>query len=207
MNRENSKSRENGRMTKEKLIFQSFVLFSLKPYDKVTFVDIEKATELSRGAILYHFDSKQAIFNAVVEFSMIGRASILDIPFEDGAPLKSFITNFLDRCKSSIKEMAKYGIKNMNLAHYNIESQALYYYDQFDKLSKQMRATEHKVWTNVIKKAQDANEIKRNFDPEMLATLFLNAYLGHAYSAAIDEKGCDTNLLYNELIYLYKLSI
>jgi len=207
MSRTNRASRENGKITRENLTFRSFILFSLKPYDKVTFSDIEKATGLSRGAILYHFNSKQEIFNAVVESTLLSRTSILEIPIKEKDPLQSFIFDFVDSRKDVIKEMSKHGIKNMNLARYNIESQALYFYDQFDKLSRQMRTTELTVWTQVIKKSQDVNEIDKKHDPAKLASLFLNAYLGHAYSAAKEEKGCDTELLLDELMYLREISI
>lgn len=207
MSGEKGKIRENGKKTKENLIFQSFVLFSLKPYDKVTFTDIEKATGLSRGAILYHFKSKQKIFNAVVEYSVLRRTAIFDIPINEKKPLESFIHDFISRYKQVIKEMGKAGIKNINLAHYNIESQSLYFYDKFDKLAEQMKATELNVWMQAIQKAQDADEINKDHDTEMLASLFLNAYLGRAYSAAKEKRGCDTDLLLKELMYLYRMSL
>lgn len=199
--------RKNGKKTKENLIFQSFVLFSHNPYSNVKFADIEKATGLSRGAVLYHFASKQDIFNAVVKFSLLGRASILEIPIVDSEPLNTFIIDFVKSCKTTMKELAKKGIKNVNRAHYNIESQALYFYDQFDILSEQIRDTELAVWTQVVKKAQKVDEIKKDIDPEKLAALFLNTYLGHAYSAAKKENGCDVELLLDELLYLRKISL
>lgn len=205
MSRENS--RENGRITKANLVLQSFILFSIRPYDKVTFTDIEKATGLSRGAILYHFASKKEIFDAVVEYAFSGRTAILEVPVREKNPLLYFIADFVQCCKNAAKEMSKNGVKNMNLAHYNIESQALYFYDQFDKLSRQMEKTELTVWTQVIKKAQDTDEIKKELDPDKLASLFLNIYLGCAYSSAKKEKGCDTNLLLDELMYLREMSL
>lgn len=207
MSEEKGIVRSNGRRTRENLVFQSFILFSLKPYDKVTFPDIEKATGLSRGAILYHFSSKQAIFNAVIEFGLLSRKTIVEIPIKEKDPLKSFILDFISSCNVAIKNMSKHGVKNMNLAHYNIESQALYFYDQFDKLSIHIRNTELKVWTKVIEKAQEVGEIGKKHDSDKLANLFLNAYLGHAYSAAKEEKGCDTGKLLDELMYLRELSL
>lgn len=193
---------ENGKNTRKNIIQESFKLFGAKPYDKVTFTDIEHVVKLSRGAILYHFKTKQEIFEAVIESSILGRTAILDIPVEGDEPLKNFIGSFVDSCKSAQKAMSKIGIKNMNLAHYNIESQALYFYNQFGKLSNQMRETELKRWTFVVKRAQEAGEIKKTFNTELIGSVFLNTYLGHAYSAAKDEDGCDTQLLYDELMCL-----
>jgi len=198
-------SRNTGDITKKNILTQSFVLFSSKPYDKVTFTDFEKMTGLSRGAILYHFKSKQEIFEAVIESSVLGRMAILEIPIREKEPLKNFITDFIKSCVDAKKEMAKLGIKNMNRAHYNIESLALYSYSQFNKMAKQLRDTELKIWILVVKKAQDVGEIKRDIDPELTASLFLNSYLGHAYSAAKEENGCDTELLYKELMHLREI--
>lgn len=197
--------RNTGAITKKKLLLQSFVLFSTKPYDKVTFSDIEKVSGLSRGAVLYHFASKQEIFNAVIETSLLNRSLFLDLPIKENNPLENFILDFIKNYSSAIKEMVKCGIKNMNLAYYNIESQALYFYNQYDKLSRQMRSTEVKIWTMVIKKAQEKNEIKNNINPESLATLFLDTYYGYTFAAAKEEKDCDSDCLLKELMLIREM--
>jgi len=193
--------------TRNAIIQEAFKLFSNKPYDQVTLTDIEHAIKLSRGAITHHFKSKQEIFDSVIESAVLGRTTILDIPIEENEPLKNFIENFVDSCKSTQKEMSKIGIKNMNLAHYNIESQALYFYNQFDKLAKQMRETELKRWTFVVKRAQEAGEIKSTLNTELVGGVFLNTYLGHAYSAAKDQNGCNTKLLLEELMCMRNIML
>lgn len=52
----------NGKSTKDKLLIEAFKLFTSKPYDRVTFADLEQATGLSRGAILYHIKQRKFIF-------------------------------------------------------------------------------------------------------------------------------------------------
>lgn len=52
----------NGKSTKDKLLIEAFKLFTSKPYDRVTFADLEQATGLSRGAILYHIKTKENLF-------------------------------------------------------------------------------------------------------------------------------------------------
>ena len=44
----------DGKPTKNRLLIEAFKLFAHKPYDRVTFADLEEVTGLSRGAILYH---------------------------------------------------------------------------------------------------------------------------------------------------------
>ncbi|MFV0591484.1 MAG: TetR/AcrR family transcriptional regulator [Draconibacterium sp.] len=199
--------RNSGETTRRNILFQSFLLFSSMPYDKVTFTAIEKATGLSRGAILYHFKSKQEIFNATVENSLLDRSLFLDISIKEVNPLESFILDFATVSTATIKEMAKYGVKNTNLAYYNIESEALYFYNQFDKLSRQMRTTELRIWAQVIKKAQEKQEIREDIDAGILGTLFLNAYYGHALAAVKEERGCNVELLTKELLQLRQLAL
>ena len=195
--------RTGGAETKRKLIFQAFVLFSKKPYDAVTFSDLEKMSGLTRGAIMYHIKTKQDMFNLVVESSLQSRYSILEIPLKEQDCLKNFILDFIHVCEKTAKAMAGLGIKNINLAHYNIENQSLYYYQNYDKLAKQMQATELKVWTQVVKKSAQSKEIKQDINPEMLASVFYYAYLGHAYSSAKEEKGCNIKKLTEELLFIY----
>ncbi len=192
----------NRNNTRNAIIQEAFKLFCNKPYDKVTFTDLEHATNLSRGAILYHFKSKQDIFNSVIESAILRTTTTLNIPIEEDEPLKNFIEVFVDSCKNAQKEMNKIGIKNMNLAHCNIVSQALYFYSQFDKLAKQMYETELKRWTFVVKRAQETGEIKSTLNTELIGRMLLNTYLGHVYSAAKDEEGCTPQLLLKELMYM-----
>ena len=197
--------RTSGAKTKKNLVLQAFILFSKKPYDAVTFSDLEKATGLTRGAILYHMKTKQDMFHQVVESSLQSRASILEVPVKEKDCLKNFILDFVNVCEETAKAMASLGIKNINLAHYNIENQALYYYENFDKLAKQIQETELKVWTQVVKKAIQNKEIKPYLNPEMPASVLYNTYLGHAYSSAKEEKGCNTERLRGELLFIYEI--
>ena len=49
----------NGKSTKDKLLIEAFKLFTSKPYDRVTFADLEQATGLSRGAIFISYQNKR----------------------------------------------------------------------------------------------------------------------------------------------------
>lgn len=191
--------------TKKNIVFQAFILFTQKPYDKVTFDDLERVTGLSRGALLYHFKTKLDIFNAVIENSLLNRSSVLNIPIKDKDCLKNFILDFIANSAIAIKTMANLGIKNVNMAYFNIESQAHYFYPNYNKISKQQIVTDTKVWLNVINKALDNKEIEIPIEPETLALLFEKTYLGHAYAAVSEDKGCDVDLLKKELLSLYEL--
>lgn len=190
--------------TKKEILLQAFVLFSKKPYDQVTFSDLELVTGLSRGAILYHVKTKINLFNDVIKSSLLSRSSTLEIQIQEKDCLKNFILEFINNCEVAMKSMRSYGIKNINRAHFNIESQALYYYANYDEISKQWVSTEIKIWKQVIKKAIEKEEIIE-VDSEIMALVFEKIYLGHAYTAVTNENGCDIELLKRELFIIYEL--
>ncbi|PQL93750.1 TetR/AcrR family transcriptional regulator [Apibacter adventoris] len=190
--------------TKKKILLQAFLLFSKKPYDEVTFSDLELVTGLSRGAILYHVKTKINLFNEVIESSLFSRSSTLEIQIQEKDCLKNFILEFIHNCEVAMKTMRSYGLKNINKAHFNIESQALYYYANYAEISKQWVATEIKIWQQVIKKAIVKEEVIE-VDSEAMALVFEKIYLGHAYTAITSENGCDTELLKRELFTIYEL--
>lgn len=59
--------KNNPKQTIENIICISAKLFVTKGYDKTSMQDIIDALGMSRGAIFYHFSSKEDIFNAVME--------------------------------------------------------------------------------------------------------------------------------------------
>ena len=196
--------KSNAKITREKIVFTAFIQFSLKPYEKVTYDDFVE-TGFSRGTILHHFKTKKAIFNAVIEFSFSTRTSILNIPVGENDCLKNFIFDFVKSCQEAQKKMASYGILNINRSVLNLENQAFYHYDNFEMLSKQNQQTEIKVWHQVINKAIASNEINAAIDPELMATIFYQTYLGHSYKAVSNKYGCDVDILRKDLMGLYEI--
>lgn len=59
--------KNNPKQTVENIISISAKLFVEKGYDKTSMQDIVNALGMSKGAIFYHFNSKESIFNAVME--------------------------------------------------------------------------------------------------------------------------------------------
>lgn len=80
--------------SRQKILLESFKLFASKSLSDITFSDIEKATNLSRGAILYHFKTKDQIFTEIVNQFILDRDNKLpaiDIEKSLWANIESFI--------------------------------------------------------------------------------------------------------------------
>jgi AcrR family transcriptional regulator len=169
----------------------------------VTYLDIEQATMLRRGSIVYYYKTKQELFDAVVESMLLDQSAILNVPIPDGDVLKNFIADFVLNCKRLQKTMAAHGIKNVFLAYYIIGSNALCHFTDFDKRLRQMRKVELDIWTRVVNKAVVNGEISNTVDCETMARLFMNSYYGHGASAVRRQVLGDVELLHRELTALY----
>ncbi len=199
------RGRSSGPATRSNIILQAFLLFSTKQYEAVTYLDIEQATKLRRGSILYHFKTKQELFEAVVETMLLDRSTILSIPIPEGEVLRNFITGFIQNCKKVQKTMTAHGIENVPLAYYIIGSNAFCHFEHFDKRLRQMRNVELGIWAQIVSKAIDKGEISDTIEAEILARLFMHIYYGHVCSAVRGDKSGDIQILHKELMTLYDL--
>jgi AcrR family transcriptional regulator len=196
--------RTSGPRTRAKIIEQSFKLFSSMQYDSVTYPEIERATDLRRGSILYHFKTKLELFEAVVETMLLNWSASLDAPLPDGdMMLKGFLEGFVANCRKFQKGAAAQGIRNIHLAYYTIESTAFCHFKDFDKRLRQTREVEHQIWTNVLTRAIKNGEVDPAMKPEVYARMFMNLYYGYVYSGIRDADGGDVDLLREDLFALY----
>lgn len=201
-------ARTTGKKTREKIILKAFVLFSTKQYDEVTYSDIERETELTRGAIIYHFKNKQALFDEVVETILhkwLQRVTIPNLPLNDEHILKLFILAFIDHYKTNVKFMAGQGIKNINLSYFIFETSAYCYFNDFEKRSRQIQEVELNLWTLIVRQAMEVGEIVDTIEPEVLAAMFMNLGLGFGRYTAKEENCCNIEKLHSLFFSLYDL--
>ena len=191
--------------TRSNIIMQSFLLFCSRQYEEVTYPDIERATGLRRGSILYHFRSKQELFEAVVESALLDTSAILDVPIPEGDVLRNFIDGFVQNSLRLQKSLGVHGIDHVFRAYYILGSSAYCHFDQFGKRLRQMRKVELGVWARVVSKAVEKGEIATTIDAELLARMFVDIYYGHAASSLRGDRPDGLEVLHKELMTLYKL--
>lgn len=193
--------------TKERLIIEAFKLFASKPYDQVTFADLEKSTKLSRGAILYHIQTKEKLFVEVIRYFIFQVASAKSVVVKEEMTLKDFILACIEECAKEVENMRSIGILNVNLAKLNIESQGFYFYPQMRDESIIWYNNQYAIWIKVIEKAISNKEIKPLADPLSIASLFINQYLGISYSGLVRDYGIDIDKLKNDMLLIYDMLV
>lgn len=191
--------------TKNKLIIEAFKLFASKPYDQVTFSDLEKATGLSRGAILYHIKTKENLFIEVINYFIFQITSAKSVKLTEEISLKEFLQAYINECMKEVKNMENIGITNINLAQLNIESQAFYFYPEMKNESYKWIEEQYTVWERVIKYAISINEIKSTFESRDIASLFINQYIGISYTGIVREYGIDLERLNKNFFMIYQM--
>lgn len=71
------KIRTMGRNSRKDILYEkAFTLFLQHQYDGVSLSDIEKATNMTRGAIFYYHTSKLDLFKAVMKYYFINRQKV-----------------------------------------------------------------------------------------------------------------------------------
>lgn len=197
-----------GKSTKEKLIIEAFKLFASKPYDQVTYTDIEKATNLSRGAILYHVKTKENLFHEVIQYFIFHKTSAISLQNKqqrDKMTLKQFIMACVDECGEEKRNMAEIGILNINITKLNIESQGFYFYPEMKEKAEEWLEDQYNVWRQVIERAIAKGEIKPVTDIDDISSLFINLYLGISYSGIIRKDGIDLKKMKKDCLLIYNL--
>lgn len=195
----------DGKPTKSRLLIEAFKLFALKPYDRVTFADLEEATGLSRGAILYHIKTKENLFSDVVNKFIFERNSVSNIPEKFQSNLSHFITHFVESCQKEKNEMLDLGILNVNNAMLNIEISAFYILPEMREIANEWLYKEKNTWKIVLKNAISKKEVKDDIDIEILIDLFQNIYLGTSFAGVVHEDGYKIDQLEREFMLIYQL--
>lgn len=193
--------------TKERLIIEAFKLFASKPYDRVTFTDLELATGLSRGAILYHIKTKENLFFDVVKKFIFEHNSVSRISEKDQSNLKNFIESFISVCRKEKKELKNWEIDNINIAMLNIECSAFFVFPRMQDIAYEWFTNETKTWEKVIYNAITSKEIQCDINVTLWANLFESVYLGSSFKGIANKLGYDIEQMEHEFFQLYKLLV
>lgn len=199
-----------GKETKKKaaIVRESFKLFLAQGYDAVSFTDIERAAQVTRGAIFHHFSGKEDLFKHVADQFIHAFLEDVDYGAEyltSQTPLKDFI----DICLALIEQRMTYFLKGIDVrvTSASFMSFILYLKDHHETWSEQVQVYEAKkieAWSKVINLSKDRGEIRSDTDTTMLAETFHHLYLGFSFEGAMIDT-LSIPALRKQWEYLYAL--
>lgn len=193
---------------KDLLYYEAFKLFLKHQYEGVSLNDIEKATNMTRGAIFYYHENKLELFKGVVKHFFIDKQKVqATIPYENKT-LKEFINSFVDAIGSQMESLSKtiqeVGATSASKA-YIIMGLKLREYSE--ELNKEYTAIRNKIlsnWIAAIQNAMTNGELKENLDVVTTAEVFISNYLGLSIWESF-QSGLDIEHLKYNFNYLYDL--
>ena len=192
---------------REAILRESFKLFLSKGYDAVSFTDIERKANVSRGAVFYHFNSKEDLFKHVAEqfiFVFLEDVDYGEEYLSSPTPLKAF----MDKCLSIIETRMEYFIQSVDadITSANFMSFILYLKDHYETWEEKVRIYEEKkiqLWVNTINLSKERFEIRPDTDTTLLAETFHHLYLGLSFKGAMNDN-LFVSVLRKQWEYIYK---
>lgn len=95
--------------TRQRIIEMADQLFYQKGYDHCSFADIAQAVGLSRGNFYYHFKTKDAILQAVIEFRAKKTLALLQQWTQQTHTASARIGQFIDLMTMNRRQIQRYG--------------------------------------------------------------------------------------------------
>lgn len=177
---------------KEIILKEAFRLFLSKGYDAVSFADLVKATNISRGGMFHHFKGKEDIFNQVADrfvFSFFREGESFIESSESKTPLKDFLAH----CTKIIGERMLHFSDTLgaSVTAASFMSFVLYlkeHYASWQEKIQEYEEQEVKTWNEVIELAKKKSEIREDIDNGQIITVFRTLYLGLSYKGALIDR-------------------
>lgn len=198
----------NKNSRKEQLYYEAFKLFLQHQYDGVSINDIEKATNMTRGAIFYYHENKLELFKAVVKHFFIDRQKAQSTVSYENKTLKEYINSYVDtiglQMGSLSKTIQEVGATSASKAYLIMGLKLREYSEDLNQEYTAIRNKTLANWIAAIQNAVASGEIRENVDIVTLAEIFLSNYLGLSIWESF-QSGLNIEHLRYNLNHLYDL--
>jgi TetR/AcrR family transcriptional regulator, transcriptional repressor for nem operon len=162
--------------TRQRLIAAASRQFSQRPYSMVSLDDILAEAGLTKGAMYFHFASKQALASAIVDdLTEMSRAAVAELVARKMSGLETVIDLvYLLAVQDSQNEVARAGVRLL---------------DSLD--TTELATTQWRSWietvTTLIQKAATEGDIVDHHDPEDIAKMLVALWVGIRRISELDE--------------------
>jgi AcrR family transcriptional regulator len=184
--------------SKEHIISVASKLFLQKNFKEVTMKEIVGKTGLSKGAFYHYFESKEKLFEEVIDHLLSSQ-----MYFDFDKYSKSSLYEFYHACATNSNPLKGIILDNKNAECDYIFSPNFYFliFDAmnlipgFKQKMENFTKKELREWSQIIKKAKESGEIKSTMSDKQIAMVFistsdgvaLNLILGGKYDNLKDE--------------------
>ncbi len=191
---------------KEHLYAVVFKLFLMKRYDAVSITDIEKASGMTRGAIVYYGKDKKGLYHDVLRHYLVDSQN-LDFKLGKGdfKSLADFIEEYVRSCQETMNRFHQIDvtIENGSRAYMALILQVCDYFPDLHEQYLENRNKELLKWIEIIQMAIGNKEVRSDIDVITTAKIFMSVFYGQSYLDAL-SMGLNTVELRLQFQNIYK---
>jgi TetR/AcrR family transcriptional repressor of nem operon len=164
--------------TRQRLIAAASRQFAQRPYSMVSLDDILAEAELTKGAMYFHFASKQALAAAIIDdLTEMNRAAVTEVVARKMSGLETLIDLvYLLAVQDAQNEVARAGVRLV---------------DTLDNTA--LANTPWQSWietvTTLVQKAATEGDIVNHHDPEDIAKMLVALWVGIRRISDLDQPG------------------
>lgn len=173
--------------SKDLILKEAFKLFLQNNIEKVTVPELERVTNLQRGAIFYHFKDKEAIFKEAIDTYFFSPLNIfhplcpehthsLDEYWKQKMEHLNLISNWFK------KERVTF---NFYFSFFHLAEQATLIIPSFKERMVALIDSDRLYWKQVTLSDNTIKNKKLDFDK--IGNTYRNAYIGQCYVSCYDE--------------------
>jgi len=193
--------------TKERIIKEAAKLFMKQGFDGTSVAEIGTAVGISPSSLFSHFKNKEEIYENTIEKyvlnSLVTQKKVEDY---ENFSLRGLLDCYLQRVRNLmgyVEDTAQGGSKSqVQYAYFLLES-SIKNEDSNKKLIS-LNSQELDMWEEVIKYAQENEEVRSDLDASVLAEIFRYSFVGMTHCLAIDN-GATIKQVENMLNTFYKI--
>ncbi|MGN6567851.1 MAG: TetR/AcrR family transcriptional regulator [Flavipsychrobacter sp.] len=191
--------------TREHILRTSLKLFLQKNFKEVTMKEIVEHTKLSKGAFYHYFNSKEQVFEEVIEYFY---ADFMDASFDsyNHDSLAAFFKDYLNDIENKVNSariVDNEGKVAFSANHYFLLFDAPKMLPSFKEKMLDHDMKELNGWKKIIKIAKKNKEIKTTMSDEQVAKMFIYMSDGFGIRLLLTE-GMENFVAYkSELMQLF----
>jgi len=193
------------RDTKDLILETAYEMFLCNNYEAVTMNSICRETKLTKGAVYHYFQSKEALFKAVVEKFMLECVSEItpeSMSLFDFIELK--IKQIMDR-RERFKALNSNHSPKMASQYMSLLVAANRYYPGFAEMGINYLKLEFGLWKSILEKAIENGEIRSLIDTEIMAMNFISILTNLVLSIMKGEAENFELMVEKQLLEMYKV--
>jgi AcrR family transcriptional regulator len=163
--------------TRHRLIAAAAHQFAHRPYSMVSLDDILAEAELTKGAMYFHFPSKQALALAIIDdLTEISQAAVTELLARKMSGLETLIDLvYLLAVQDTQHEVARAGVRLLDTL------------DDTTAVSPALLQTWIEFITTLIQKAVTESDVVNEHDPEDIAKMLVSLWVGTRRISNLDQ--------------------